>query len=285
MNIINFYEYEKNSRYIKPQKIQYNGQGLYNSYFIEIFGNGFNKYIFNTEHNGKEYKIYFDEQHILQWTIKSHLDEESNLAENLLDNFIIFDGYGILRNEYFDQKNYFHFNSGGDDDFEHIYTGIKKFKIIDITIENNNSQIEIINNITNEYDFRNSLDEKQQKINQAIEDKKNYYLSTRTKVNYTEWINNYDTNRTYYFIIDSDETIIPFKVINIEHNIKYEYDDIMDAVIYYEDDNEYQVKITMSHFVELDDEFNIDISFEIKSDEKVKEIFEYCYIVEEKIEN
>lgn len=107
--------------------------------------------------------------------------------------------------------------------------------------------------------------------------------SAKTEINYPEWINNYDTNKKYYMLIDSYEfMIIPFKVIKIDHETKY--DNIVDAIIYYKD-NEYQVKITMSQFVELDDKYNISISFEIKSDEKIEEIYEFCYISEEKIEN
>lgn len=290
MNLINFHDNPINKKFIKEIKIKFCGQGLIYSYFVEIFGNGFNTYIFFVEHEKKKYKIYFDEKHILHWTIKTQYLEMENIEPH---SYIDFCGYGKMHSDeinYLDK--YYWFYSGDCDDFSNIYYLDYKFKIIKIKIKNINKKIKIITHITNENAFANLIkykDEciKEMEIISDINNIDNYNLTDIKKINYENWILNYDMDTKYYFVVDNlEKNIFPFEIISI---IKKTNDiDLLSCLLYYKNFI-HNISIEMLYDKTIsdnnNDEYNIEISFEIKKNNEniikndEENICEYCYIV------
>ncbi|AYV76969.1 MAG: hypothetical protein Barrevirus6_7 [Barrevirus sp.] len=136
MNLINFHTFEKNKKYIQENKCMTIGQGLSHSWSIMLYGNGYNKYFITVSYLDKEYTIVIEEKHICEWSIRSKYEEGDEEYEN-----IKFDAFGKLDDYYYRFSN-----CDNDDDFNHLSNNnCKKVKIIDITIENNQNNVPLIN--------------------------------------------------------------------------------------------------------------------------------------------
>lgn len=291
MNLINFHDDPINKKFTKEIKIKLCGQGLIHSYFVEIFGNGLNTYIFFVEHEKKKYKIYFDEKHILHWTIKTQYIEMENIEPH---SYINFCGYGkIISDEINCLDKYYWFYSGDCDDFCNIFYLDLEFKIKKIKIKNENKKIKIITHITNENTFSDLIKFKNECIRETeiindVNNIDNYDPINMKKINYENWILNYDTDIKYYFVVDNFEKIIlPFEIINITK--KTDRIDLLCCLLYYKN-MIYDIVIEMlydkSISEENNDEYNIEINFEIRNNNNKnviknddEDILEYCYIV------
>lgn len=220
MNLINFHTFEKNKKYIHENKCMTEGQGLYRSWTIKLFGNGYNEYIFTVEYNSQEYKLYITENQLYEWSIRSKYNE----CDEEIDS-IKFYAYGRINN-----YNYI-VSNGGCDDFDHLFIINYKLKVIDITIKNNRLDVPLITNITSSRKFCNNLDEKYKEI----DDIKNYDIEKMITINLHNIVKNYNKNNKYYIVeqYTTNPTIIPFKINNIkEGNNESQY--IFESVISYE---------------------------------------------------
>jgi hypothetical protein len=91
INLINCSKYVK---LVKENKITYCTQGLY-SYWVMLYGNGHNKYIFSVKAaSGKEYKIIVEEKHIIKWKIAHELNELTELYDDKPYDSIEFEALG-----------------------------------------------------------------------------------------------------------------------------------------------------------------------------------------------
>lgn len=290
MNLINFHDNTTNKKYTSEIKIYLRGQGLKYSYFVEIFGNGLNTYIFIVKNNNKKYKIYFDEKHIIHWTTKIQYMEKENIEPH---SHIDFCGYGKI--QLYEDINYYKygwFYSGDCDDYNNIYYMDFKFEIIKIKIKNDDKKIKIIKYITDENSFSDFIRYKNECIKETeivndINNIDNYNLACMKKINYNEWISNYDVDNKYYFMLDNlDKMVIPFQIINLTK--KTEISNILFAAINYKNIT-YKINIKMTYNKNISEEndiYDIEIIFEIKNNDKDdiiiknedEEIYEFCYI-------
>ena len=269
MNLINFHKFPKNEKFINEAKIQVVGQGLYDSYWWEIVGKDtrLNKYVFTVLFKNKEYKIYFDEMHIINWSIKSKYEEDKEIYDN-----IKFEGYGNFNNE-----GYYWFYSGDCDDYQNIFYGDKKLKILDITVElDQRKSYDIIKNLSNEMQFCDLMDIKYKEIDKIGKD---YDLKNLNKIEFNEWIKNYEPDKKYYFNTTLNQ-IIPFQVKKLEKTSDNEYE--IYASIYF-DGFEHNVNIELIYYnfdEDYEDYHNISINFEIKTTLDNTKFEEDCCIME-----
>ena len=96
MNTIEFNGFDElqNSEYISSSKMFICGQGLVDTYWYVHFGNGYNKYTFVFENNGKIYEFNTEDKFINEWRSITH--DEGNMKEVnafYFEAFGNFDGY------------------------------------------------------------------------------------------------------------------------------------------------------------------------------------------------
>lgn len=291
MNLINLLDNATNKKYVSEIKIYFRGQGLQYSYFVEIFGNGLNTYIFIVKNNEKKYKIYFEEKHIIHWKTKIQYMEKENIEPH---SHIDFCGYGKIQSYDNNTTNkYGWFYSGDCDDYDNIYYMDFKFEIIKIKIRNDDKKIKIIRYITDENEFSDLIKYKNEcikemEITNDINNIENYDLPCMKKINYDDWILNYDVDIKYYFMLDNiNKIVIPFQIINLTKKTEISY--VLFALIYYKNIM-YKIDIDITYYKNIseenDDMYDIEIIFEIKNNEnddliiqnENEEVYEYCYI-------
>jgi hypothetical protein len=273
MNLINFHKHPKNKNFIKEITLDYNGQGLIYSYCVLLVGNGHNKYKMTVKYDNKEYKIYIEEQHIIEWQI---MDQPIDIENSKPYDSLKFKALGKL-----DNGQYIKLESYDYTDFIHLN---KNLEVIDIEIENDDIDIEIINNIKNTYEYSKLVSAKRIKNIENILNSNNIenYDLKMIKINYDTFVNEKSGIKQYFFIFDYLGQIIPFRIINIETVSSDEH--ILEAEI---DCNNsiYNIKARLIYFspeyYDLD-EYNIKTVFEIKSDHILnnynEQIDDFCYI-------
>ena len=252
MNLINFPK-----KYIRENQCSIIGQGLMSSWRVLLYGNGFNKYIFTVMYNDKEYKIYIDEKHIIEWKIREKYEEEDSEVDS-----VNFQAYGNFNN-----IGYYNILSWDFDDFDHLFIKNHKLKIIDIIVENDRPDVPLIGNIYDDYKFIDN-------INARYRDISNIGFPTYTDVQlieYSDFINAHDSSRMYY-LYSSRGDIYPFNVIKIDKLDEEECK--CTAKIYYDktdkikDESEFTntVEIKMVYYEDPDNEFNIGAEFKVMND-------------------
>lgn len=236
MNLINFHKYPKNEKYIKEVSIDYCGQGLYYSYWVMLFGNGHNKYIFIVEINFKQYKIIIKEEHIIKWCIKLQTCECQDCEPT---DDLNFDALGQIEGT----GQYIKLENNGPENFNYLN---KTFKIIDITIENNYPEIEIVTNITNDYRYCDLLEIRQQNIQNILG---NMDFFNKKTINYYDLLDKNNWNKKLFMVMENND-LIPLEIINITKSETN--DNIMKSQIYYKG-NKCETNIIIINNSEIDD--------------------------------
>jgi hypothetical protein len=268
INLINCNKYEKNALLIKENRIEYCTQGLYNSYWIMLYGNGHNKYIFTVKIIlGKEYKIIVEEKHIIKWKIAHQLNEYDNKPYYSID----FEALGKIE----ETDRYIKLYSNGYDSFRYMDDILE---IIDITIENDKQEKSFID-IDNEYDY---IELVQQPAQNLISDiyKNEICTIDMERINYVELFDKNNWNKTMYFMF-VDCNIVKFEIIEIKKSEDYNID-IMTANVYHECNKFYTENIKLYYDLDDDDISNIKCNIQINYIEFDKKydivIDEFCYI-------
>lgn len=283
MNLINFHTYQKNKEYITENIIYFCGQGLCNSYWITPMGNGHNKYIFIVAVNEKEYKVTIEEKHIIEWVIGAQYDENDNVKPI---ETVKFKALGRLENN--GQYQYIELYVDNCDDFTNLNNTLK---IIDIAIKNDYPEIPMIN-ITNENQYCDEIMIPRQELYyDAL--KNRIDMENTIKVQYEDLFNENEWNKTFYFVIDGFDSIIPFEIIKMKKfNVNTceinDGNDILEALIHYRGSKFNITNIKLFHNPENEnseeqDEYDILLNMRIDYHEfdkrYTKELFEYCFIV------
>lgn len=273
MNLINFHKYPKNKKYVQENLINYSGQGLYHSYWIMPIGNGHNKYTFQIEYNHHMYEILVEEKHILTWNIGNQFDEENPDAEPI--DSIDFSALGRINGQYIRLR------SNGCRDFVNLNGDLK---IIDITIENDHQDVPFMEIKHENQHCDLIMCPRQKLIDEALAIKID--LGQKMKLSYQDLFDKKIWNQELYFIFDDYFTpkVIPFRISEAHRNDNSE--DILNAIIVYEQVELHVLNILLFYAPELDDEYNIEIqmnfNYTILNDTRHEEIMDYCYVMSDK---
>ena len=269
MNLINFHKFEKNKRFIAENKCHTVGQGLYKSYSLRLFGNGHNEYIIELldETTNSKHILYLHENNIYEWRI-----EDKHEDGDPYDSIEI-DAFGVL-----DNLGYFVVDTNDYEDFDHICVNNRKFKVLDITITNKRDDVKLITNICDDYDHIANWREKYKNIYDS-NNKDNYSLDFTNKLGFKAFINNYEQDRTYYFVTERE--VFPFKVKTLETK-ENEYECTLVCLVSWRS-WEYETVVELSDYLSdvYDDGYTTAISFKIRIElfDETNEIDDYCYIL------
>jgi hypothetical protein len=261
MNLINFHKYPKNKKFVQENIINYSGQGLCNSYWVMLMGNGYNKYILTAEINQTNHRIIVYEQYVVEWKIKA------NSEDNEEYDCFSFRGLGIIENT----DMYIYLHSDGCDDYEHL----NGLKIIDVTVENNRPD-EPFDYISNENQYCDDLMlPRGELINSAMENKIN--TENKSVVDYTDLFDPTNWNQMMYIMMDLPSgMILPLEIVGLcQVNSADNNCATMDANVYYQWDKIYVRNIELFYNCEIVDPYNINICMKIGN----KEIDGFCYFV------
>ena len=265
MNLINFHKFGKNDKYVKENNIYYNSQGIVNSYFVMLIGNGHNRYIFKTIYKNNIHMIVIDEKHNPIWEIGTYVGDngEDNYRESL-------EFYGVGKID--GCNEYVTFRNGDYDDFTHLYAEEDSFEILDIAIDNDHLTEPMIC----VYDEINYCKVIQKPRYESIKKLVNFEPNTDLqKIEYSELFDKSNWNKELYIIIQ-DGITIPFKIRNITHAdiTDSDTDDIMEAEMKYKFDVIYVKDARLYYEPTIDDGYEVSIYIK---DFAGQEFNEYCY--------
>lgn len=188
INLINFHKFGKNKRYVKEKRIFIAGQGLVDSWKVDLRFILSCKLVISVLLNDKKYLVTIKSRDVNEWIIKTKYDDEKIYSTN-----IKIDALGN-----FNKKGYFKVRSGGDgDDVNHLYINDVMVLVTNIDIKlckcDEATNVSEFNNIKQFVDVWDKLDD----------------------VNLNE-LKSYHTSTEYYIV--TPKYFIPFSIFDVKFN-------------------------------------------------------------------